>query len=182
MEKKSNTSITVAKIVVLLLCAVNVISSVVKFVDSNNPSTLFGVVLNCLTVYYMFVAYKNPHGNLLRYLLILATLESVFTFWYTFTIINRPLDAYDLCPLLEIAVVAYLSGRLNKYKEDIILFIIALILLLIVGIHSSANFTMTSLVGRIAPFEKFTMLLALFVSYIARYKEHIEAGIEEDKK
>ena len=125
MENKSNISITIAKIVVLLLCAVNVVCSVISFVQNQRINVLCGVIVNCLAVYYMFSAYKKPHGNLLRYLFILVALETTYSYWYSFTLISRSMDIYDLLLMLEIVIVAYLSGRLNKYKENIVLFVIA---------------------------------------------------------
>ena len=63
MEKK-NTSILIAKIVVLLLCILYVISAVWKFINAQDVRPILGIIVTILNVYYMFVGYKKPHGNL----------------------------------------------------------------------------------------------------------------------
>ena len=180
MEKKNNTSVTIAKIVVLLLNVLYVISAVTIFINKHSVLAIIGIIVTCLTVYYMFVGYKKPHGNLLRYLLIIVTLDALFVFWYAFSKIEKTFDVYELFLLLEIVIVAYVAGRLNKYKENIALLSVAFVMAFVSGCHSASVFNLTSAIEIIGTFDKATILLALIVSYIARYKEHKEAGLADN--
>ena len=178
MEKK-NAPIIIAKIVVLLLCVLYVISAVGRILDTQSVKLIIAIIVTCLTVYYMFVGYKTPHGNLLRYLFIIVALEALFVFWHTFTRLEKPFEVYELFLLLEIAIVFYVAGRLNKYKENIVLLSIAFVMVVIPCFHGITVFNSTSLISSIALFDKAIILLALIVSYIARYKEHKEAGLTD---
>ena len=178
MEKK-NTPILIAKIVVLLLCVLYVICAVWTMTTKPNIKPIIGIIVTCLTVYYMFVGYKIPHANLLRYLFIIVDLASLFYFWHTFAHLEKLLDVYELLLLLEIAIVAYVAGRLNKFKENIVLLSVTFIIEVISCCHASIVFNTTSVMAQINLFNKAILLLALIVSYIARYKEHKEAGLAD---
>ena len=178
MEKK-NTPIIIAKIVVLLLCILYVISAVASFINTQSVISIIGIIVTCLTVYYMFVGYKIPHGNLLKYLFIIVDLTSLFYFWQPFTQMEKAFDVYELLLLLEIAIIAYVAGRLNKFKENVVLLCVAFIMVVFPCFHAATVFNLTSTIAKIIPFGKAAILLALIVSYIARYKEHKEAGLTD---
>ena len=178
MEKK-NTSILIAKIVVLLLCILYVISAVWKFINAQDVRPILGIIVTVLNVYYMFVGYKKPHGNLLRYVFIIATLEAILIFWITFTKLQKLFGIYELFLLLEIAIISYVAGRLNKFKQNIVLLSVAFIMAVIVAIYSFSLRNLTSVIAKISQFNVPIIILGLIVSYIARYKEHKEAGLED---
>ena len=180
MEKK-NTSILIAKIVVLLLCILYVISAVGVIINKPNLKSIIGIVVICLTVYYMFVGYKIPHGNLLKYLFIIVDLTALFYFWDSFTQMEKAFDVYELLLLLQIAIIAYVAGRLNKFKENIALLSIVFIMEVITFSHASVVFNIPadSIMRRINVYNLAIIQLAMIVSYIARYKEHKEAGLAD---
>ena len=175
MEKK-NTSILVAKIVVLLLSVLYAISAVM---GNLGIRSITGIIISCLTVYYMFIGYKKPHGNLLRYLFIIVDLTALFYFWYTFTKLEKAFDIYELLTILEIVIIAYVSGRLNKFKENIVLLSIVFIMEVITCGHGAIILNAKSIMTTIVLYNLAIIQLALIVSYIARYKEHKEAGLED---
>ena len=165
MEKK-NTSILIAKIVALLLCILYVISSIWMVINTLDIRGILGIIVTILNVYYMFVGYKKPHGNLLRYVFIIAALEALLIFWITFTKLQKPFEIYELFLLLEIAIISYVAGRLNKFKENVLLLCVAFIMVIIPCFHAATVFNLTSLIAKIAPFDKATILLALIISYL----------------
>ena len=179
MENKNRNLIKFAKIIVLLLCVLSAISCIITFPRVKSISKIIDFVVTCLTVYYMFVGYKKPHGDLLRYLFIIFTLEYMFDLWYNATIHSITLSIYELLCMTAFAITAYVSGRLNKFKENIVLLSIALALSVITNVHAIVALNIAAPLEKIVVFCKAIVLAALTISYITRYQEHKEAGLED---
>ena len=181
MKNKNNNLVGYAKIIVLLLCVLSAVSCIITFPSFKSISKLIDFVVACLTIYYVFAGYKKPHGDLLRYLFIVFTLEYMFDFWYHLESHPTTLDISKLLCMISFVITAYVSGRLNKFKENIVLLCIAIVLSIITNIHAIAVINIVSPLEKIVLFCKTIILIALTVSYIARYHEHKEAGLEDKK-
>ena len=178
----------VPKVVILLLGALSIVMSIVRLLESFDPKEIINAVLMILILYYMFIGYKKPHGNLLRYLFIGEAVFATFCFWHVGAVMipDRALSWYDACVLASILLLTYVSGRLNKYNENKVLLGISLIFSLIADIAISTTILVSlpidsikELAALLAPFGKDIMILALGISYISRYKEHKEAGLAD---
>lgn len=134
----------------------------------------------CLVFFYGVYGYKIPHGNLIRYLMLVLAVYIISTMavsiyrWY-----NLPwvvLVSGNLAAML----IAYMAGRLNKVKQNIIVANIVTAFLLvnslwqfkIPGVEISVPFYL----DRCIPV--FMWLTIVFI-YFFRYKEHIKAGLDE---
>ena len=176
------------KVVVLILGILSVVMSVVRLIESFDPKEIVNAGLMILIMYYMFIGYKKPHGNLLRYLFFGEAAFAVFCFWHVGAIMipNRALSWHDACVLASILLLTYVSGRLNKFNENKVLIGLSFILSLVADIAMSTTVLVSlpienikGLAALLAPFGKDIMILALGISYISRYKEHKEAGLED---
>ena len=181
MKSKKNIPILIAKVLVLLLCVLYLVSATVVIITTQSIRSNMGIIVIGLTLFYMFAGYKLPHGNLLRYLFIIVALEALFSFWNKFSLAEKIFETDELLMLLEMVIVAYVAGRLNKFKKNILLLCIALLLVAIPCYHAAMALPTTYAIEIITPFDKPIILLTLIVSYIARYTEHHEAGLEDKK-
>lgn len=133
------------------------------------------ITLLCAVIYGAF-GYKKPHGNLLRYLMLLYAITTACKVSFTST--NN--QAAEICNLIAIILVAYMAGRLNKYTINTYLIIVVLTLLLVkafVGI-STGNITFGKVIGQFSAFTQFSIIAA---AYLSRYHLHKEAGLEDKK-
>ena len=135
-------------------------------------------------LFYTFVGYKKPHGNLLGGLF--------FTFGtiLALNIMTLGLDATvsaslfrtisNTCDIFAALLIVYVSGRLNKVEKNKKLLFIAGALLFIRYIMPvfKGTIVFNSLIGSVCPL---LILFALSFAYTARYEEHKIAGLEEDK-
>ena len=146
-----------------------------------------------LVLYYAFVGYQKPHGNLLRYLilcfgvlLILTTAVSALAPQMepslpapdvanevkaspTTMIINSLI--IGLCILLS----GYIAGRLNKIRENRILFALTLVLLIIRVFVSAGNQSVM-----LSDFNEVILFFDIACSYFVRYQQHKEAGLQTE--
>lgn len=178
------------KVVVLVLGILSIVMSVVRLLESFDPKEIINIVLMILVLYYMFIGYKKPHGDLLRYLFIGEALFATFCFWHVGAVMmpDRALSWHDACVLASILLLTYVSGRLNKFDENILLLVLSLSLSLIADIAMSTTILVSlpiddikELAALLAPFGKDIMIIALGISYVSRYKDHKEAGLEDKK-
>ena len=181
MEKKSGlkTGQAIALFAILVLNICWIIAMTVHL--SQHPSLITFVVLCyiqfALAAYYACFGYKKPHGNLMRYLLLfyVATLGAM--------LVRKANSQGDLSNSISIAVIilsAYMAGRLNKYKQNVFISLVILVLKLI-NIYPTMSsrigqtgFTFISFFGSIGPV---VVWLAIAGAYILRYKDHKEAGL-----
>ena len=134
----------------------------------------------CLVFYYGINGYKIPHGNLVRYLMLILAAYNIFNVtvsiyrWYKLPWVV--LAAGNLAAMF----IAYMAGRLNKFKKNLIVAIIVTVLLLaecfwpvkIPGVEVDALFFL----DRSLPI---LMWLTIMSIYFFRYEEHTEAGLAD---
>ena len=134
----------------------------------------------CLVFYYGIYGYKIPHGNLVRHLMLILAAYNVFNVtvsiyrWYKLPWVV--LVAGNLAAMF----IAYMAGRLNKFKKNIIVAVIVAALLLaecfwpfkIPGVEADALFYL----DRSLPL---FMWLTIMSIYFFRHKEHTVAGLED---
>ena len=132
----------------------------------------------CLVFYYGVYGYKIPHGNLVRYLMLILAAYNVFNVtvsiyrWYKLPWVV--LVAGNLAAMF----IAYMAGRLNKFKKNIIVAVFVTVLLLvecfwyvkIPGVEISVLYYL----DRCLPI---FMWLTIMSIYFFRYHEHTEAGL-----
>ena len=179
MKSKDSVLVNIAKIIVLLLGILSIIHNVGLVTE--HPRTIVDIVVVCLAVYYMFVDYKVPHSNLLKILFIVHVAEMILDFWLYTSKHAKALDISDLLLFVTIAIISYVAGRLDRYKENIVLLSVAALLSFVSGILGLNAFAVkiTSPLSLMGVFSKFIILLSLIIPYVSRYKAHKAAGLED---
>ena len=176
---------TVHRIIVALVALVGLAVSIVSFIwRLNNFVSIRSFIL--VAVYYGFVfyygvyGYKKPHGNMVRYLFL------ILAFYISISIIIM-VERWDISWVILLTsnfssiLIAYMAGRLNKFKKNIFLSILIFLLLIMKSFWpvEGAHFNAYPLfvLDRTMPIFMFITVLLI---YFFRYKEHKIAGIEED--
>ncbi|MBQ7687584.1 MAG: hypothetical protein IJT27_00055 [Clostridia bacterium] len=134
----------------------------------------------CLVFFYGIYGYRIPHGNLIRYLMLILAAYNVFNVtvsiyrWYKLPWIV--LVTGNLAAVL----IAYMAGRLNKFKKNILVAALVTALLLvnsfwpdkIPGVEASVLYYL----DRTLPVFMWFTIMSI---YFFRYQAHTEAGLAE---
>ena len=187
MEKKSNGK-TISLIILGLLTAFGMfveIISEIKYSAYYSSGAYFNLVTYCATslllMYYAVAGYKKPHGNLLKYLFLLFTLCCLGGI-LSIDVEQSMYDiAYNYIRGIVVVITAYVSGRLDRYKQNVILMSIIGVLMLASSILQVIPDPGTVLLDWFWCFTFFLLWVDLMFAYILRYKEHKEAGLEDKK-
>lgn len=182
MENKKNT---MHRVIVAIFALIGLAVSVVCFIwriqnyVSIRPFILVGIYY-AFVFYYGISGYKKPHGNMIRYLLL------ILAFYIASTIIVM-VERWDIPWVMFAAsnfaavLIAYMAGRLNKMKKNIVIAVIISVLLLVKSFWPVSGM---SLNGYSLFVLDTTMPIFMWITvaliYFFRYYEHREAGIEED--
>ena len=181
-NKKTNLHRLIVAIVALVGLAVSIISFVWRL---NNSLSIRSFAL--AAVYYGFVffygiyGYKKPHGNMIRYLLLILAVYIA----YSITIMVERWDISGMiftASNLAAVFIAYMAGRLNKYKKNIAVAVVVTILLLIKTfwpIDANLGVYTFFVLDRTMPI--FMWATVMFI-YFFRYFEHRQAGIAADSE
>lgn len=183
MEKKSNGKL-VAIIVLGLLTAFGLIIEILSFTrytaDFSSGSSLFLLtyaITSVLLLYYAVAGYKKPHGNLLKHLFLLfaiCCLSGVVTVAAEHNAIDT---AYNVIRGIVVLMTAYVAGRLDRFKQNVILMSIIGVLMLASSLVYTSN--CTEVLSFLSCFTFFFLWADMMVAYIIRYKEHKEAGLTD---
>ena len=182
MEQKKNK---VLLIIFAILSAFGLIGNVLATIDIlNREIHIIGAVMFAAILVYLLIDYSRPHGNLLKYTLLLfgvyAGLSAIFTITFSYV------AWLCIAVLLMLVAVgsAYMAGKLGHLEKSKILFILNGIFLLAASVISVVSIAAAGeqiYVGFIlAKINPLLIWAALGIAYTSRYEEHKQAGIEED--
>lgn len=141
-------------------------------------------VMGLLAMWYAFVGYKKPHGNVLRAVFFAFSVYLVFQSGLASRSDVTPGPSYFLpwtsyFLMFAALTVAYISGRLNKIEKNKKLIVFAGILMIVFALvklfDGHAN-TFSRIYGL---FSSAILFTALSCAYIARYEEHKAAGLAD---
>lgn len=182
-NKKNNLERLIITVVALIGAAISVVCFIWRL---NNLVSIRSFSL--IAIYYGFVfyygiyGYKKPHGNMVRYLLLILAVYIAYSItimvgrwdisWIIFTASN-----------LAAVFIAYVAGRLNKYKKNAVWAVIITALLLVKSFWpietTGLNFYVIFVLDRTLPL--FMWATVMFI-YFFRYKEHKLAGVSYDEQ
>lgn len=183
MQDKKNT---LYRLLISAVALIGLAVSVVSFIwRLNNHISIRSFIL--VAVYYGFVfyygiaGYKKPHGNMVRYLLLILAL-------YIAASIIIMVSRFEDVSLIIFAssnfaavLIGYMAGRLSKVKKNIVVAIIISVLLLLKSFWPVAggelNMYSIFVLDRTMPI--FMWITVAFI-YFFRFSEHKQAGIAED--
>ena len=174
-------SYAIAYLVVLVLNVMWFISNIVMFKSENAFQICVPLVMFVISLFYVFYDYKKPHGNTIRYLLLIY---AVYT--GVMTIIGNP-GQQTLLMAINIATIiftTYMAGRLDKYKQNVIISIVILVLKVFIiypYINIAIKLNALTLINLIKYLGPVSIWSAIAGAYIIRYKLHKEAGLEDKK-
>ena len=181
IEEKTNlkTNQLIAIIVIAALNVLSLVCNLIFFKGHLSTNIILSVSMFIASGIYAFSAYKKPHGNFMRYLLLVYTLIGSVIFVQ----LCKNQESYmNILDVVMIILMAYMAGRLDHYKQNIVICAMVLAKTLLV----SANLiTAMNSLGRLSFVTFFSSIgsttcwLSIAASYIIRYKPHKEAGLED---
>ena len=142
--------------------------------------TVFMCLSYVVVIYYALVGYKTPHGNLLKYtmwffvfMLIHNSALGAGGVYHSPDLQNVSMLFSSLTTTLSIAIVSYLSGRLDRFKKSMILCTVVLVLLIVRALLMSNYRTLM-----FANLSDVIIWFDICCVYGVRYVQHREAGLE----
>lgn len=192
-EKKNNKALVITISTVIALAGV--IGEVLGTIQWSgyfdmSPELAMYLISFIATLYYVLFGYKKPHGDLLRYTLILLAV----------TCLNGAINAaitlasgsgFDSSLLLyviglegfSILLISYVAGRLDKIKKNYFTMIMITVVQIIKSIISTTLYSSWSnFIFILWCFSTCLLWIDIMVAYIIRYREHKEAGVEDKQK
>lgn len=180
--KNTPVVLWITKIVSVLCFVLNLIGCI-RTLD-NTASLIINAVetiIGAYLLYYLFFAYKKPHDNTLKYVML-----SFATYLGVSLAVNNMNRVFIIITTLMIIGISYVSGRLadrarNRY---IILAVLVLSLVrsflllpLITNVVGGVNF-----LSIMMTFDCSIFWYAICLVYITKHAEHLQAGEDADSK
>jgi len=170
---KNKSKYVAACVICEVLTAFGLVASIISLINGSNGMWMVpdvvNIVLAVLIGYYAFVGFRKPHGNLLKYIILIyagTRLISVF-------IAANLGEAWNAVQFaIIIGVLCYVAGRLHRIKQNIIFMGVVTILMVIGTIIVLVIGTVT--IGALTPL---IIWIDICVAYVLRYKEHKLAGL-----
>jgi len=176
MEKKKQN-------IWLLIMAVLILAEIITGIMTMTNDYLFINIIKMfhlvLIALYGFWLYKKPHGNMLKYAMIILAATQILS---AIMFIKLGADGMNLhtIRIFASAIIVYVAGRLDRIEQNKRLLCIATFILF------ASAFVQTFLAfNKISPLYLFTWFsgaissITLMIAYFVRYKEHKEAGISD---
>jgi len=180
MKKKQNLFILT---LIVMLVSINTASHIVFLANNYSCGALIYTVAACMehlfVIYYVLYGYRKPHGNLLRYTMLLFGLTigiNLVLFGKGCSMLNFAL------PVAELLLIPYIAGRLNKVEQNKVLVPFVLILFIIDAVSFCLSFEWQSVIFYCSAFGQAIEWFAISAAYFVRYREHKEAGLADAPK
>jgi len=173
---KLGTKYKVGSILVAILSILGFIVCIVRFTKGPIISMITYIVMYIFIFIYAFWGYKKPHGNMLRNLFFVYAVSIAIGLIST---VQYGVALYGVLDGICIALIAYVSGRLHKIKENRIIMICVFIILCGGYIHALTSMTLEPL-GILVLISPVIMWIDLCTAYFLRFKQHKFAGLMEN--
>lgn len=182
MEKKYKISLTINIIIILfgfVSTIINTIGWLMRDGDINTFTTAcVDILLYVCIAYYTLKGYKKPHGNLLKYMMLL--------FAFMIVVSLKALEFLSIKEMMlfcfAVGLICYMAGRLNKFNEVKIISLVVMLLLLHcchAQVSAMSTFMDLAITTRFNFYAKVIIWMALTTSYFTRYLQHKEAGLQD---
>ena len=129
MEKKSNH--LAARIICGILTAFGIVASIISIARGAKGiwivSDVVCLVVSALIGYYAFNGYKKPHGNLLKYLILIFTVIPLIN---VYQLVQLGQGWIAVTRAIIIGLLCYTGGRLHKVKQNIFFMSIVTVLII----------------------------------------------------
>jgi len=179
MKKEKPNNIVVC-IICGILTAFGIVASIISSINGSGGIRLFGdisyIVDSALIFYYAFYGYQRPHGNLLKFIILIFAATRLISV-FAMAQFGRTLEAVNNA--IIIGLLCYMAGRLHRVKQNMIIMIIVAILI-VLGIV--LVFINTMVPGTMGAFTSLIIWIDICVAYVLRFREHHLAGLEDALK
>ena len=147
METKKSRKL-IALILLGLLTAFGLAIEIIAFIRYRSTyssgsylSLVVYALASLLLLYYAAVGYRKPHGNLMKYLFLmfaLCCLGGLLCMTAEQTVIDA---IYNYIRGIVVLLVAFVAGRLNRFKQNVWLMSVIGVLMLISSVVVCADYT-----------------------------------------
>jgi len=152
------------------LLLAGIVSATLKLAEGFHIHYVCQMIMYCLTGFYLFFAYKIPHGNLLRYVMLLFAVSLIFE-------IKNFYDPFSAAVTeLIMILIAYIAGRLHKIEQNFFIAIVILAGFLAVAVRMVFVTPSVTYAMCYSHFSGFVIWLSIGWAYLYRYNDHKEAG------
>ena len=195
-KKKLGTGAIIGIVVLALLSVASAFANV--YIGLSTPELITpGAIAEIVTflilfvgvVYYAIRNYKAPHGNLLRWLFFLFSLNCLggmaeeIIGAYRFGMMEQNMGEVMLLVMLiavSAVLTAFMSGRLDHIRGNVVCIIIITAAQLVKSVIFLSQLGGDySILGVLLNFSTFMLWIDMAFAYILRYREHKEAGLTD---
>ena len=184
--KKSNKVGLIVSLALVLLGIIGCVAGVVKGLRTSQPVGMVHICVNLIMYFlvtaYALFGYRKPHGNMLKYIIILYGILIV-----TQSILpgsplcsSRVRDIICGCSGIAAMAVAYISGRLDRIGRNKYLMIFVGLLISVCSVLVICTFDDFNLMRCLSNLTQPICWAALCLAYASRYDEHKSAGEKEN--
>jgi len=173
MEKKTSKNVLLAVMGVLIL--IEIVARII-IIQTNTFAGIAQLISLAFSALYCFLFYNKPHGNILKYAMLVFAFANILSSSYLLLAGNT----YQIAKLLAVAAVCYCAGRLNRIDQN--KYIMPILSLVFIGVSicgvrvDIANKTVNAFTI-LTRFNNTINYFALMIAYFVRYEEHKEAGL-----
>ena len=196
-KKKLGTGAIIGIVILVILSVASAFANIYSGLFTNPKFITPGAIAEIVTflilligvIYYAIRNYKVPHGNLLRWLFFLFSLNCLgimaeeIVGGYRFGLMEKNMgEVMLLVMLLAVSAIlaTFISGRLDHLRGNIACIIVITIAQLVKSIILQTQFGPNYDVLLImSNFSTFILWIDMAFAYIIRYKPHKEAGLTD---
>jgi len=171
-KKSNNTGVCVVCGIITVFA---IVANIISLCDGSGGLWILldvlYIALSVMIFYYAILGYKRPHGNLLKYIILLyAGMRLISVYGYAH--IGVAWRAVNNAIML--GLICYMAGRLHRVKQNLIIMIIVAILIVIAVVTGFMEGFVT-----IGTFTTLIIWIDICVAYVLRFREHHLAGLED---
>jgi len=180
MNSKKSTNVSLVIMGVLIIVAI--ISRILNIQTKPFPSILYLISLG-FTAFYGFWLYKKPHGNMLKYAMLIFVVTVIIQGCNSMASDGEINNA--IIRVFASIAVCYCAGRLDRLDQN--KYIMPIIALLFLGesgykVVDDIMEQSVDIPSTIRHFSYTINYITLMIAYFVRYKEHKEAGLMDTPK
>jgi len=175
MEKKTGKNVLLVIMGGLIIVAI--IARILKFPKSPVDTIAYSISL-VFTALYGFWFYKKPHGNMLKFAMLIFALTTTIT--SCCSMVSKGVVNHQIIKIIALLIVCYCAGRLNRIDQNKYLMSILCLVFLGLSIYTVIGTIMDQSITFASTIRHFSYTInyiTLMIAYFVRYKEHKEAGL-----
>ncbi len=142
-------------------------------------TNIVSLEMYALILFYVLFSYRAPHGNLFRYCLLIYAL--------VLGLLHAPAYVAEFsrgAAVVAAVLIAFMCGRLNKFKQCTILSVVVLVILLASSVYTLTQLPALADVGltvknKLVLFNQPILWFSFAAAYLIRFASHKQAGENE---